>query len=196
MDEDWISITEAAARLTEAGDPVDRSTLSRYLKQHGEALPLRAAGKSNLVDFAALLAHRGENIRIRSMPSEVRPAIGRASAPATRFTGSQSDGAARKLQAEAEMREMDLAERRGQLVPAIEVDRAGRAAIALMQSAFEQALETEAANASLKYGWDERMVRIAFKLFVRRGLDEFNREMLKSIEAMSRPEEGQAAPAD
>ncbi len=196
MDEDWISITEAAARLTAAGDPVDRSTLSRYLKQHGEALPLRAAGKSNLVAFAALQAHRGENIRIRSMPSEVRPAIGRASAPALRFTGSQSDGAARKLQAEAEMREMDLAERRGQLVPAIEVDRAGRAAIALMQSAFEQALETEAADASLKYGWDERLVRIAFKLFVRRGLDEFNREMLKSIEAMSRPEEGQAAPAD
>ncbi|GGF56634.1 hypothetical protein GCM10007301_15390 [Azorhizobium oxalatiphilum] len=200
MDEqgEWLSITDAAARLTAAGDAVDRSTLSRYLKQHGEALPLRAAGKSNLVEFGALQQHRQENIRIRSMPAEVRPAPGRAvAAPAPgRFVGSQADGAARKVQADAEMREMDLSLRRKELVPAIEVDRAGRSAVALMQSAYEQALESEASSASLKYGWDERTLRIVLKQLVRKGLEAFNRELLKSIDTMTRSEEGTAGQPD
>ena len=66
MDEEWISITEAAVRLTQAGDKIDRSSLSRYLKQHSEALPLKADGKSNLVDFVALIAHRSENVRLKT----------------------------------------------------------------------------------------------------------------------------------
>jgi hypothetical protein len=188
MAEDWISITEAAARLTAAGDPVDRSTLSRYLKQHAEALPLRPAGKSNLVEFAALLAHRGENIRLRSLPTDIRPAPGRSHADpgAPRFPGSQSNGAARKANADAELREMDLAERRGQLTVVSEVDQAGRDTIALMQSAFERAIETEAATLAMKYGWDERTVRLALKTFSRRGLEVFNRELLERLDALRR----------
>ncbi|WP_404291522.1 hypothetical protein ACD578_05330 [Microvirga sp. RSM25] len=188
MAEDWISITEAAARLTAAGDPVDRSTLSRYLKQHAEALPLRPAGKSNLVDFTALLAHRGENIRLRSLPADVRPAPGRSYADpgSPRFLGSQSNGTARKANADAELREMDLALRRKQLAPVSEVDQAGRDAIALMQSAFERAVETEAATLAMKYGWDERTVRLALKTFMRRGLDVFNRQILNRLDAIRR----------
>ncbi|MBX8828054.1 hypothetical protein HBA93_20840, partial [Ochrobactrum sp. SFR4] len=87
--------------------------------------------------------------------------------PAPRFSGSQSDGAARKAQADAELREMDLAERRKILTKTAEVDQAGRDAIALMQSAFERAIETEAASASVKFGFDERTMRIVFKTFMR-----------------------------
>lgn len=192
MDGDWISITEAAARLTASGDRVDRSTLSRYLKQHAEALPKRPDGKANLVEFEALAAHRSENIRIRAMPAEVRPAApGRLAAPAaTRFAGSQSDGAARKAQADAAIREMDLAERLSKTTLVSEVDRAGRDAIALMQAAFDRAYEGEAASLSLKYGWDERMVRVALKAFARVGTDIFNREIMKRIDAMKRPKAG------
>lgn len=187
--EEWVSITEAAERLTAAGDPIDRSTLSRYLKQHGEALPLRRAGKANLVDLMALAAHRGENIRIR--PAVVISDAGRgrgATVPParTRFAGSQSDGAARKAQADAELREMDLAQRRKQLTPTAEVDQAGRDAVALMSSAFDRAIDTEAASLSLKYGWDERMIRVALKGFARRGLDVFHREILDRLDAMRR----------
>lgn len=193
MDGEWISITEAAARLTAAGDIVDRSTLSRYLKQHSDALPLRPDGKSNLVEFASLRAHRGENIRLRPIsPASRTP----APLAAMRGASTQSEASARKLAADAEMREMDLALRRGQLVPSSEVDRAGREAVALMQSAFEQALEREASSAALKYGWDERTLRIVLKDYQRRGLDIFNRDVLKSIEAMTRAEEGQGEPAD
>lgn len=193
MDEEWISITEAAARLTQAGDKIDRSSLSRYLKQHSEALPLKADGKSNLVDFDALIAHRSENVRLKT-PVASLPGIGAVQAPApnlmtSRFKGTQSDGAARKAQAEAELKEMDLAERRGELTIVAEVDQGGRDAIALMQSAFERAIETEAANLSLKYGWDERMARLALKGFAREGLSVFNREILKRLDGMRRQTE-------
>lgn len=36
--EDWVSITEAAKRLTASGDAVERSTLSRYITQHSECV--------------------------------------------------------------------------------------------------------------------------------------------------------------
>lgn len=195
MDGDWISITEAAARLTASGDRVDRSTLSRYLKQHAEALPKRPDGKANLVEFEALSAHRSENVRIRAMPTEVRPvAPGRLAGPAaTRFAGSQSDGAARKAQADAAIREMDLAERLSKTTLVSEVDRAGRDAVALMQAAFDRAYEGEAASLSLKYGWDERMVRVALKAFARVGMDIFNREIMKRIDAMKPQTIGSAA---
>ncbi len=153
-DGDWISISEAATRLTAMGDPVERSTLSRYLKQHAEAIELRDDGKARLVEFNTLVAHRNENIRIRVAPPTTRTIAAQGNFNhAPRFSGSQSDGAARKAQADAELREMDLAERRKTLTKVSEVDRAGRDAVALMQSAFERALETEAANASVKYGF-------------------------------------------
>lgn len=196
MGEDWISITDAAQRLTEAGDPVDRSTLSRYLKQHAEALPLRRAGKSNLVDFVALVAHRGENIRIRTAPAPAPgPAYAPAAAPpARRFVGTQTDGVARKALADAELREITLAEKRRQVTPVSEVDRAGRDAVALMQSAFEQNVESDAASLSIRYGWDERHVRLALKQFARRGLDRFNAELRDRLEEMRRADQEEPAP--
>ena len=191
MNEDWISITEAAGRLTAAGDRIDRSSLSRYLKQHADALPLKPDGKSNLVNFVALVAHRGENVRIRTSAS---PATTRKSE--TQFPGTQLDGTSRKASADAirahadaEMRSMDLAARRRELTPVAEVDQAGRDAVAKMQNAFERAIEGEAQALSLKYGWDERVVRIALKGFAKAGLTEFNRIVLEKLDAMRRQED-------
>lgn len=185
-DGEWISITDAAARLSAAGDSVDRSTLSRYLKQHSEALPLRRDGKSNLVEYGALAAHRAENVRLRKplplMASSPSAMPGRSA----RFAGTQSEGVARKAQADAEMREMDLAERRGELTLVAEVDKSARDAVALMQSAFERAIDGEAAAAAVKYGWDERIARLVLKGFARKGTEVFHREMLQMLDAISR----------
>ncbi len=186
MDE-WVSITEAADRLTAAGDAVERSTLSRYLAQHSDALEVRIEGKSKLVEFGALRQHRAENVRLRQAPRAMSgPAGGQGSTGQRRFAGTQSDGAARKVTAEAEMRELDLAERRGELTPTAEVDKAGRDAVALMQSAFERAIESEAATASVKYGLEERIWRIALKSFARRGLDVFNQEIRARLDQEER----------
>lgn len=194
MNEEWMSITEAAAKLSAAGDQVDRSTLSRYLKQHAEALTLKPDGKSNLVDYTVLVAHRRENVRIRT--ATAGSAVTQRPLPSSRFAGSQSDGTARKAQADAEMREMDLAERRKELTPVAEVDQAGRDAVAMMMSAFERAIETEAASLSLKYGWEERVVRIALKAFSKAGLNVFNQNVLKKLDAMRRREDAGEDPAD
>lgn len=187
---EWVSITEAASRLTEAGDPVDRSTLSRYLTQYAEALPTRREGKANLVEYGSLVEHRGDNIRLRKPVVAPRPLSGgRTAAPArqiNRIAGSQSDGMARKINADAEMREMDLAKRRGELTPTAEVDQAGRDAIALMQAAFDRAVETDASTLSVRYGWDERVTRIALKAFAKRGLEVFNREIRERLDAKAR----------
>lgn len=185
-DGEWISITDAAELLSRAGDAVDRSTLSRYLKQHSEALPLRREGKSNLVEIGALAAHRAENVRLRKPATPLAAPPTGASTGDSRFKGSQSDGAARKAQADAEMREMDLAERRGELTLVAEVDKGARDAIALMLSAFDRAIDTEAASVSVKYGWDERIARLVLKGFARRGTDVFHQEMLKQLDAIGR----------
>lgn len=200
MQEEWISITEAARRLSASGDPVDRSTLSRYLKQHAEALPLKPAGKSNLVDYQALRQHRGENIRLagRATAPDDHPVRadrpggetpGAARAPAERFPGSQNSGAARKALADAELKEMDLAQRRGKLTIVDEVDAGGRNAVALMATAFDRAIDQEAASLSVRYGWDERAVRLALKGFARKGTEAFHREMLKLLDGIRREEE-------
>jgi len=202
MSGEWVSVTEAAEQLSAIGDKITRSALSYYLKQHAEAIPVRRDGKALLVDIEALAAHRGENIRIRLGPELVRglsdepqdrwrdnPQPSARRVQPSRFAGSQSDGAARKAQADAELREMDLAQRRKQLTPTAEVDQAGRDAVALMSSAFDRAIDTEAAQASLKYGWDERTARVFLKSFARRGLDVFHREVLDRLDAMRRDEE-------
>ncbi|TIS69826.1 MAG: hypothetical protein E5W94_34895, partial [Mesorhizobium sp.] len=76
-------------------------------------------------------------------------------------------------------------------------DKAGRDAIALMQSAFERAIDSEAASLSVKYGWDERVARIALKAFVRVGLDDFNREIRERLDQRERERvAGDASPFD
>jgi len=179
MAEDWISITEAAQRLSNAGDVVSRSTLSRYVTKH--QLGTRRDGKSTLVDYVALKQHRDENIRIEISPVETASAVERSASKLNTEPAlpSRSNGSARKALADAEIREMDLAERRKQLTPTAEVDRAARDAVALMRSSFERAVETEAPKLSVKYGWDERTARLALKQFARTGLDVFHREALK-----------------
>lgn len=187
MAEQWMSITDAASALTAAGDRVDRTSLSRYLKQHADALPLKPAGKSNLVDFEALVLHRGENMRVRQPAPTVVGNLGQQPTSSdTNFPGTKLDGSKRKANADAEIREMDLAERRKELTPTDEVDQAGRDAVALMQSAFERAVEGEAQKLSLQYGWEERVVRIALKGFARAGVSVFNRLVLEKLDAMRR----------
>jgi hypothetical protein len=85
---------------------------------------------------------------------------------------------------------MDLAERRGELTLTAEVDKAGREAVVLMKTAFERAVETEAASCAVKYGWDERTARIALKAFARSGIDVFHQEVMQRLDMIRRRKEG------
>lgn len=187
--EEWLSITEAASRLTAAGDVVDRSTLSRYVSQHSEALVTRREGRSNLVEFGALQQHRAENIRLVQM-RKVEPAP--IEQPSTldfrpgHQPPTQISSIARDKAASAALRELDLAERLGQVTPVREVEDAGQAAIVIMRGAFDRSVDSEASALALKYGWDERQARLALKSFAAVGLDVFHRAILDRLDSARR----------
>lgn len=182
---DWISITDAAKLLCAAGDMVDRSTLSRYVSQHAEALPTRREGKSNLIEFAVLAQHRGENVRLQAQPrrAQVEPTAER---PADPNKLTQANATARDREAVAQLRELDLAERLAKVTSVAEVADAGQSALVMMRNAFERAVESEAAALSLKYGWDERVVRVSLKSFANVGIDVFHRELLTRLDSRRR----------
>lgn len=189
---EWVSITEAARRLSSEGDALDRSTLSRYLTKHADALTLRRDGQSNLVDIDALREHRRTDVRLagrmaRLAESPAAPLPGRAVVRGSE--GTQAEAAARDMRARAEMREMDLEVRRRELTPTGEVDEAGRAAVGMMVAAFDRAVETAALDFSLRYGWEERAARSALKQFARIGVDAFHRAVLGSLDQMRRRDE-------
>ncbi|MFP9138709.1 hypothetical protein ACLI1C_16135 [Devosia sp. XGJD_8] len=191
MISEWISITEAAKRLNAAGDQVDRSTLSRYVSQHAEALPTRREGKSNLIDFAVLSQHRADNVRLQAQTLRLDVADPAAPAPAPGGGSNltQANAAARDREAVAQMRELDLAERLARVTIVTEVAEAGQTALVMMRNAFERAVEGEAAALSLKYGWDERVVRLALKNFANVGVDVFHRELLGRLDGRRRAQD-------
>lgn len=65
MAEDLISIAKCAERLTAEGDTIERSALSRYIKNHG--LPTRKFGRENRVSFSIVRDHRRANVMRRVM---------------------------------------------------------------------------------------------------------------------------------
>lgn len=186
MISEWLSITEAAKRLNAAGDQVDRSTLSRYVSQHAEALPTRREGKSNLVDFVVLAQHRADNVRLQSQTLRMDLPEQPATSPGGGLALTQANAAARDREAVAQMRELDLAERLDRVTIVTEVADAGQTALVMMRNAFERAVESEAASLSLKYGWDERMVRLALKAFANTGVEVFHRELLGRLDSRRR----------
>jgi hypothetical protein len=58
-----VTVADAAAALTAAGDKIDPSNVSRYLARFPE-LPQEKHGKFRFLDLAALVAHRGTNVLV------------------------------------------------------------------------------------------------------------------------------------
>jgi hypothetical protein len=138
----WCSQSEAAQRLTDAGDPVSQQQISRYLTTWPE-IPRKAGenGQPMLVDFEALKRHRAENIRVQEKSS-------------TKSAGDDDDSAElrrRERLAQTELRELELAKARDEVIPRAAVDRAIQAAAVALQQAhrrsrFERADALEATN--------------------------------------------------
>lgn len=203
MNDDWLPIAEAARRLTAAGDVISQSALSRYLQKHSDNIPMRETARAKLVNMDALAGHRSENIRVagqagfqaaitaaRSFADVVAPQL----PPSMAGQRQALSPSARKATAEAEIKEMDLALRRGELVPTAEVKAACMDSIALMKTAFDRALEKAAAEASLKWGWDERQARVALKSFAKSGLETFHVKTVEYLDRLAAAGEGMPAP--
>jgi len=175
---DWVSITEAASRLSALGDRVSRSTLSRYVSRYAEALEVKVAGRETLVDFDDLVRHRSENINVSAAvetPARV------AELPARQ---GQAEASARERTAKAGLSELELARELKLTTIVSEVEAAAINAVTLMTTSLDQAVETSAEQLALRYGWDVLKVRKSLKDFSRHGLEIFAAEIARAVDAM------------
>lgn len=124
---DWCSQSEASRRLSDAGDAITQQQLSRYLDRYPE-IPRKdqGNGRAMLVDFDALKRHREQNIRVQ----EAKPTP----------SGADDDESAelrlRERRAAAELRELELARAKEEVIPRAAVVRAVQAAAVTLEQAF------------------------------------------------------------
>lgn len=179
-----VTLKAAVAMLNERGDGVSKSALSRYLKQHAEAIAVEREGRDLFLDFEILARHRAENIRLAQPAAPVRPA-GRVMPQPQR--GTQAEGAARKVAAEAEIKELQLAKEKGLLTPAAEAQEAAREAVTQMRAAFDLAVNHAAEQVAARFGGEARLVRPLLKQMIRGGLEDFSRAMAEIALATEEP---------
>ena len=154
----------------EAGDPVTRSTLSRYVKNHADALNPTVESGQTFVDFEALTAHRRENIRLDFSD--------RSSVELQRSEEStRSDEVARNVRAQRLSRELDLAERVKLLVPRRDVEEAAIAAVTSMRNALALAQTEIAEQIGASVGCEPRLIRPHLRAFERIGLETFVKDL-------------------
>lgn len=158
-----VSITEAATLLTADGDPIDRSTLSRYVSRWAVALGPAKLGRETVVDYEKLKLHRAENIRL-----DAKPLV---------KTVTKSDSQARKLDADARLRELDLAEREGKITLRSEVAEAAQVAVAELRAALDAAVNDAAEQIGHAVGSEPRLIRPALRKMVAKGFEAFCERM-------------------
>ena len=124
----WVSVSEAAALEAKAGRPINKSSISRFIARN-EDLPVKrdAQGRVKEVDYDALIQARGESLSVQDSRQV-------AEAPSAASAGPAGS---RKRALEEEKLELDLAERKGELLSKAAVTMA----IEAMGVAFTQALE-------------------------------------------------------
>lgn len=166
-----VTLRDAVGLLAQRGDHVSKSALSRYLKQHAEALPVEREGRDLFLDFEQLARHRAENIRLVDAAPRPTPRISEPQ------RSTQAEGAARKVAAEAEIKELQLAKEKGLLTPTAEVQEAARDAVTQLRAALDLAVNQAAEQIAARLGGEARLVRPLLKNMVRAGFEEFSRAM-------------------
>ncbi len=153
----WVTVADAAARLTEAGDKIDASNVSRYLARHAD-IPSRKDGKFRYIDLMALAAHRKVNVFVAD--KQTARGIEHAERPAALLALLQQPAAPdeadptlaginlalKKLDLRQKQREQDLAD--GKVVPDHEV----LTLISTVLQTFVAALERQEATVAQQYG--------------------------------------------
>jgi len=128
--EGWVTVAAAAAALTDAGDPIDPSNVSRYLARNPE-VPQEKDGKFRYVDLVALKRHRNTSLYVADKRTAREPEAPPEPKPSSRAAQSETDYAppgsalaAANLQLkqlDVRRREREEAVEEGRLIPAEEV---------------------------------------------------------------------------
>lgn len=162
----WVTVAKAAAALTDSGDPIDASNVSRYLARF-PSIPQERRGKYRFVDLASLKQHRSTNVLVSEKqasrdlaPATVANAVRRVAddvdleddddlRPGVPLTEVQKANL-RLKQLKVREAELDIAEREGALIPDHEVLTL---VTGVMQTMVE-ALEREEINIATSLGRD------------------------------------------
>lgn len=185
-----VGVSKAAEELG-----VSHSTISRYLRNYPELTV--GAGRRKKVDLAELRRHRAENLSVDEgdgLPFEGEAGVARSPAPREEKTveARQRQSAARATTDElkAELLRIELAERRGELVPLDEIEAAFGDAGALLQARFE----------SRRRDLAERLVVMTDVKEIEAFLKQADREMLEAFSRrlgqMADEAEGEAVEAE
>lgn len=167
MSESLVSLAEAARRLTEAGDKVDRSSLSRYVHQHAADLKPEERGRATVVNFSLLALHRRTNAKVtNSKPFAEDVTIGVARA--------------KKTNSEWLRIELELGERQGILTVVREVENAAHGAVGAMRNALSNAAGDTAEAIAKALGVEANLVRPHIRAFERVALTAFVRGLTES----------------
>lgn len=110
MSERWVSVSEAARLEGEAGRPVNKSSISRFLDRNGDVLVRRdERGRVASVEYGSLARARGGSLSVIDSHA--------ARAPEPKASkGGGLHPRNRKRELEEEKLELDLAERKGEVV--------------------------------------------------------------------------------
>lgn len=130
--ERWVSVSEAAALEGQAGRPINKSSISRFIARNPD-LPVKRDGQGRVkeVDYGALVAARSESLSVMDSRATAAPLSVVAETPAP------SPGS-RKRALEEEKLALDLAERKGELLTRAAVTMALESIGAAFTQAFER----------------------------------------------------------
>lgn len=172
-----VSLTRAAELLTAAGDKVERSTLSRYVAQHADALSPGKRGRETVVDFETLKKHRQENVRLDlaapGPPAGAAPPL--PSTPLQQSAQDRSGEAAANLRVQRQLRQIELGKELGLLILKSEAEDAASSAVSALRSAFALALNETADTIAAVTRSEARLIRPHLRSFEKKGLEQFIR---------------------
>lgn len=178
----WVSVSEAARLEGEAGRAVNKSSISRFIDRNPD-VPVRRDGRGRVteVDYTALAVARASSLSVQDSRQAPVAAPAAAAAP---IIGS------RKRDLEVEKLELDLAERKGELLS----KAATSMAIDAIGVAFLQGLERRrrALSTQLVGISDQRPMELALKAADTALLNELVGKLQKLAGDMVEPEQAAA----
>lgn len=126
----WCSLTECRLRLADEGDRISQPKLTEYLQNNSE-IPRRKSAIDRRVleiDFLALRDHRRANVRVQDT----------ARARGTALDDDAASLRMRERRAAAELREFELAQRRGDVIQRTDVQLAMHAAAVTLRQTLQR----------------------------------------------------------
>jgi hypothetical protein len=165
-----VNLARARELLSEQGDIVGQSSLSRYVTKYADDLEPQRDGRELTVDFETLANHRRENIN-RAAPAP-------SSSPASvAISKGRAHEASLNIRAQRQIRELELASRLGELTPTREVQRAAAEAMSALRNAFALTLNDTASAIANAFNLEPRLIRPYLKAHEKNGLEAFARAL-------------------